>query len=290
MTMSKMAGSLSIFLLLIALVSSCSARTSEREETRRQAAPAPAVAPAAPQIPGREAPSDIPSVQQRLTVRTVNMLLQVDKVREAMEKIMEMAARMEGFVVSAEIRQNDEERAIISIRVPAQRTDDALKTIRGLATRVLEEKQNEQDVTEEFTDLQARLRNMKATEARLLDILRTAKTVQDTLQVQKELSNVQEQIERLQGRIQYLQSRSSTSLISMTLESEVAQKPLVKQGWSFMETLKSSLRGLVVTLQILGTLAVWIAIFSPIWGTAVAVAVYLGRRKSKKTFVPPPVK
>ena len=288
MTKLKYASISLICLILIVFAVSCASKATAPEDARGRggsapgqiAAPATAPIPALP--PGSGPLSDVPSVQQRLTVRTMSMTLVVDEVRQTVDKITELAGRLEGFVVSSEIRQDDEETARIAIRVPSQRADEAVKALRGLAVRVPDEKQNSQDVTEEFTDLQARLRNLQATEAKLLSLLNETRTVNDTLQVQRELSNVRGQIEQLQGRIQYLERTTATSLITVTLEPTVGKKPLVKEGWNFVEIVKASFRGLIVTLQVLGIIAIWIILFVPVWGGALAVIIYLRRRKRRK--------
>lgn len=285
----KVAGIFIISLLLIALAGSCSQapRESKAPVTFQEGVPAPKAAVAPQDISSAGSSSqDVPSVQQRMTVRTISVSILVQKVKEAADQIAEMTVRLGGFVVSLEINQEDEERARMSIRIPVEKTDEAVKSLRGLATRVLEEKQNQQDITEEFTDLQARLRNLQATEAKYLDLLQAAKTVQDTIQVQRELSNVREQIERLQGRIQSLERRSATSLITIILEPSVSQKPVVRQGWDFVEIIKGAARGFVVALQVLGVIAVWVILFIPIWGTILAVTIYLRRRKRRKAANP----
>mgnify|MGYP001582937434 CR=1 FL=1 len=293
MTLSKFTNILLVSLMLMMLVSSCASQATPAAPvgSSKVGVSSPLAAPAAPPLSAQAgSSSDVPPVQQRLTVRTVSMHLVVDKVRETVDKITELTGRLEGFVVSSQINQNDEETAMVSIRVPSQRADEAVKALRGFAIRVLDENQKAQDITEEFTDLQARLRNLQVTEAKLLSLLNETRTVNDTLQVQRELSNVRGQIEQLQGRIQYLNRTSATSLISVTLEPAVGQKPLVQQGWNFVEIVKSSFRGLIVTLQVLGIIAIWIILFVPVWGGALAVVIYLRRRRRNKIAKQSPIK
>jgi hypothetical protein len=73
-------------------------------------------------------------------------------------------------------------------------------------------------VTEEYVDLQASLENLEATEQQLLVIMEKANTVEDILDVQKELTQVRGEIERTKGRMQYLEQTSSTSLIQVSLQ------------------------------------------------------------------------
>ena len=173
----------------------------------------------------------------RMIVRTGNMALVVEDVSVAIEQITSMASRLTGYVVSSNVWQ-DRERLYgsISIRVPAERFDEAIKTLRALAVDVTTETTNSQDVTEEYTDLTSRLKNLKATEAQLLKILEKAEKVEDILAVQRELTDIRGQIEQTQGRMQYLERTAASSLISVSLQQSKlsldfnASKTVIKEG------------------------------------------------------------
>ncbi len=234
----------------------------------------------------------LPSSQQRLLVRKVNMALLVNNLQEAADKVIGMAPRLGGFLVRAEVEQETQQ-ATISIRVPSERTDDALRELRGLAVKVPSEKQEAEDVTEEYVDLQAQLTSLQATEAQLLTIMKDARTISDTLQVQRELANVQSDIERRKGRIQFLERSSSMSLITVTLSVPGSQKPLVDEGWSFVDTVKDALRALVIVGKGVATLAIWAFFFIPFWAAIIAVVYFLRRRQRvarppRALPVPPP--
>jgi len=104
--------------------------------------------------------------------------------------------------------------------------------------------------------------------------------VEDILRIYESLSQVRQEIEQIKGRMQYLERTSSMSLISVSLEPEVAAKPLVRVGWSALEILKSAARGIVVFGQWLGTIAIWLLIFIPVWGTILGIILW--RRRKKK--------
>ncbi|MBI2919231.1 MAG: DUF4349 domain-containing protein [Chloroflexi bacterium] len=227
----------------------------------------------------------LPSSEQRLLVRKVNMALMVRSVQETADRVIAMATRLGGFLVRSEVEQETQQ-ASISIRVPSDRTDEALLELRGLAVKVSSEKQETEDVTEEYVDLQAQLRNLEATETQLLSIMKEARTISDTLQVQRELTSVQSEIERRKGRIQFLERSSSMSLITVTLFESGGQRPLVVEGWSFVDTVKDALRALVVVAQGVATLAVWAFFFIPFWAAIIAV-VYFLRRRRRPAAAPP---
>jgi hypothetical protein len=249
-------------------------------------APTPAPAPMPPTVispsEGVEAypSSTLPSTEERMIVRTGDMSLVVEDITQASHEIAQLAARFDGYVVSSSISGEEEDmRGWISIRVSDDKFDQALAELRNLAVRVKSESTNSQDVTEEYVDLEARLKNAEATEQQYLALLEKATDVEDILKIYESLSQVRQQIEQIKGRMQYLERTSSMSLISVSLEPQATAKPLVRAGWSALEALKSAVRGIVTFGQWLGTLVIWLIIFIPVWGTILGIILWRRRRK-----------
>ncbi len=221
-----------------------------------------------------------PSPEERMIVRTGDMSLVVTNITQASDKIAKLAERFDGYVVSLQISGEEADmRGWISIRVPDEKFDQALTELSNLAVRVKSESTNSQDVTEEYTDLQARLNNAEATEKQYLTLLEKATDVEDILKIYESLSQVRQQIEQIKGQMQYLERTAAMSLISVYLEPQATAKPLVHAGWSALETLKSAVRGIVVFGQWLGILAIWLLIFIPVWGTVVGIIYWRRRRR-----------
>jgi hypothetical protein len=155
----------------------------------------------------------------RMVVRTGNLQLVVGDVPSSLDLVVKMAGELAGFVVNSQ-KWKEGERTIgtIAIRVPAASYDKAVALLRAMALDVITENSSSQDVTQEYVDQDARLRNLQATEAQLLKIMQTATKTQDILDIQRELTNVRGQIEQTKGRMQYLERTSSTSLINIRLE------------------------------------------------------------------------
>ena len=100
---------------------------------------------------------------ERMIVRTGSMALVVVDVAQTIEQITKLAGNFEGFVVSSNSWQEGERlMGNISIRVPAERFDDAIGALRAMAVEVTSESTSGQDVTEEYVDLTAKLRNLEA--------------------------------------------------------------------------------------------------------------------------------
>ena len=154
--------------------------------------------------------------QQRIIVRTVDMTMVVNDVAESVDAIGGVAQEMGGWLVSSS--RAEEHFGFVSIRVPAQRLEEAITRLRGMAKDVKSESMSSRDVTDEYYDIQARLTNLEATEGALIKLLDRAEKVEDALSIQESLSRVQEDIERLQGRIKLLEQTAAYSLINVILE------------------------------------------------------------------------
>ncbi len=216
----------------------------------------------------------------RKIIKNGYMTLEVDDIPEAIADITRVANELNGYVVSSDQSgAKDITYGRIAIRVPSDSFNEALDKLRKLAVRVPNESTSSQDVTEEYTDLQAQLRNLEATEAQYLELLQKAETVEDILAVQRELSNVRGQIEQIKGRIQYLERTSDMALIDVNLQKTQA---IDGTGWNALETLKSAVRGLASFGKALANIAIWLAIFSPVWIIILVVVLYFTRWRKKK--------
>jgi hypothetical protein len=221
------------------------------------------------------------TTDERMIVRNGDMSLIVTDVTQAMEAITQLAAGYNGYVVSSSVSGEEEAmRGWVTIRVPDDSFEQALASIRELAVRVEEEDTNSQDVTEEYIDLEARLSNAEATEQQYLALLDKAEDVDDILKIYDYLSRIRQEIEQIKGRMQYLEQTSSMSLISVYLRPEFSGKATVPPGWNVLQIFKSAARGLVITGQVLGTIAIWLLIFIPIWGTILGIILW--RRHKRK--------
>ena len=154
----------------------------------------------------------------RIIVRTVEMTLVVQNVTQAMSDITELANSSGGWVVGS--TRNGNHTAFISFRVPAAGLDIALDEVRTNAVEVKSESSSSQDVTDEFTDLEARLRSQTASEDALITLLGQAQTVEDTLKVQTELARIREDLESMGGRLNLLTQTSAFSLVNVFLNAE----------------------------------------------------------------------
>ena len=153
--------------------------------------------------------------QQRIIVRTIDMTLVVEDVPRAVNNVSELAEKAGGWLVSSD--RSQKHFGFVSVRVPAETLDDTIDSLRGFAVEVESEVINSRDVTDEYVDTTARLKNFEATQVALLRLLERAEKVEDALKVQTELTKVQGEVESLQGRIKFLEQTSAFSLINVRL-------------------------------------------------------------------------
>lgn len=159
--------------------------------------------------------------QDRKTVRTGSMDLVVRSPKESSEKIRSLTEQAGGFLVSSEINGgNDAASASLAVRVPAEKFQQVAAQIRQLGLRVESEKVNAQDVTKEYVDQSAHLRNLRAQELQYLGILKQAKTVKDTIAVSDKLNEVRGEIEQQQAEFDVLSKQVETVALTVTLRAE----------------------------------------------------------------------
>ena len=175
----------------------------------------------------------------RMVIRTAYLTLVVDDVSASLQQINDLAESYGGFVVNSNISEdNNKLYAYISFRVNSDRFNDTLQALRNLATDVKSESTTGQDVTEQYTDLASRLRNLEASEAQLLELMNQAGTVAEILAVQRELTDTRGEIEVIKGQMLYLEQSSALALFTVTLEQSklivefIAETRTVKEGSS----------------------------------------------------------
>ncbi len=205
-------------------------------------------------------------VEERMIIWTGNISLIVKDTEKSLEEVESLAKELGGYVVSSSSWYQEEQlRARLTIRVPAEEFDTAMARLKDLAIRVENRNISTQDVTEEYTDLNARLRNLEATEKELLELLTEVRErtheAEDVLAVYRELTNIREQIEQLKGRMQYLEKMTAMATINIELIPDVLAKPLVVAGWRPTGTAANAVRTLIKTLQFIVDAAIWLIIY-----------------------------
>jgi hypothetical protein len=281
-------------LMLILLLVGCAARSSQEESPSIPAEP-----PRVEMDTGKSAETGQELASQsmgaepmeRLVVKRAEMRVSVADPAEAMHAVVQLAEGMQGYVVNSNqwTSTNNGQTYIyasVMVRVPAERLDEMMQKVRELAadpkTGVLSESVTGEDVTAEYVDSQARLRNLQAAEAQLVELLDQAPDLEYTLDIFKELTEIRSQIEVLEGRIKYLEESAALSALSVEFVAEASLQPLQIGPWKPAGVAKEAIQTLVKVAQDVGTalikfVIIWVPFLLPI-----GLIVYFVRKGAKK--------
>lgn len=158
------------------------------------------------------------SAEPDRVIKTATLELEVDDGRlgSVLREGRVIAEAAGGFLLSTSVEGVERQRGDFAIRVPAGEFEETLSALEELGT-VTRENVDGQDVSQEFVDLEARLRNATAQEEVLFRLYDRSTSIADTIRVQRELEDVQLEIERLRGRLRYLSDRTDLSTISVSV-------------------------------------------------------------------------
>ena len=183
----------------------------------------------------------------RKLIKNGNVVFETYDLEKTKATIELLVQKFDGYISSDSKNEFDNKvNYYLNIRIPAQYFDSILK---GISSQISKFDSNEitiSDVTEEFLDIESRLKNKKELEKRYLEILQQSKSVEDILNVERELGKLREEIEATEGRLNYLSNQVSFSTLSVSFYKKVSNETSFsgKLGESFtngFENLKSFL-------------------------------------------------
>lgn len=205
--------------------------------------------------------------QIRMVIKDASLSIVVDDPGAAMDAISALAEEYGGYVVTSNLYRIQADSGVevpqanITIRVPADSLDQALESIKSGAGEVLSENVSGQDVTQEYTDLESRLRNLERAEDQLAEIMEQARETEDVLSVYNRLVEVQGQIEVIKGQMLYYERSAAMSSISVYIQADEAVRPLQIGGWQPVGVAKDAIQTLINTLKVLANMLIWIALY-----------------------------
>lgn len=249
------------------------------------------------QAPGVDGSRANQAALNRKIIYNASLRLRVDDPRITAQSLQAVAQRYGGYISHANVYEtyDDNYQADVQFRVNAEQFETALEALRALATEVIDEQRDSQDVTDQYVDLEARIENLERTESELQILLTEAREktnkTEDILSVYRELTRIREEIEVYQGQLNVLKDSVSLATINIALIAPEAPVDLVDEGWNPMTTVRTSLRNLTEGLQALADFAIVLVInvlpFLIILGT-VGYAFFRGARwvRSASTQLP----
>jgi hypothetical protein len=223
------------------------------------------------------AASTVANISDRMIIRTVSMSVVVLDTDTMLATIQQLVKANGGYVAASNRWLSGEQAyASVTLRVPAEKLEAVLGTLRDSAISVENESSSGDDVTEEYVDVSARLRNLEATEEELLQLLTEVRknrgSAEDILAIHNRITQLRSEIESLKGRQQYLERSAALATIQIDIRPKQQPGSIVEPAtWNPLVTLNRALRGLVNAGQGLLDMLIWIVILSPIFAVPIVV-------------------
>ena len=200
--------------------------------------------------------------EEKKIQRNANISIEVKNLDESIDKLNEIILLFNAEIISSNKGGIDfgQPYANIRIRVLSSNLDSAIKEFKKLSTKIISENVYTNDVTEEFIDTEARLKIMKSTEDRFNSLLLKSETVEEIIQVEKELMRIRGDIESLEGRLNYLSKTTDTSEINLNLNEQI---PITGESWKINDSFTSALQNLSSFAKWLADFIINIIVFIP---------------------------
>lgn len=223
------------------------------------------------------------SVDRKIVTDT-SLSLKVDDVSLVLDQINKLAASHQGFMVNQNVNRPEEGASgYISVRVKSDKLEEFLTAVRNLGVKVVSENVSGRDITEQYTNIEERLRVLNTTKRKFEEMLGSAFTVSDMLEVQRELLNLQTQIDSLEGTRRYLAESADYSLVSVYLATDEMALPYAPaESWSAKVVFRQAVRSLVLTGRGLAELGIWVVVYSPIWLAILGIVLVVKKKKKNQ--------
>ncbi|MEC2158495.1 DUF4349 domain-containing protein [Virgibacillus halodenitrificans] len=164
------------------------------------------------QTPNEQNPST------RKIIYTANLEIEVNSYEKALKNIQKKVEVYQGYIVESTMFEEEENKGtsgFITVRVPQEKFREFIQLVEDGSENVLSSSISGQDVTEEYVDLESRLRSKQVVEERLLSYMKKAEKTEDLLAISKDLASVQEEIDQIKGRMKYLENKSELATITI---------------------------------------------------------------------------
>ncbi|WP_077358329.1 DUF4349 domain-containing protein [Virgibacillus halodenitrificans] len=164
------------------------------------------------QTPNEQNPST------RKIIYTANLEIEVNSYEKALKNIQKKVEVYQGYIVESTMFEEEENKGtsgFITVRVPQEKFREFIQLVEDGSKNVLSSSISGQDVTEEYVDLESRLRSKQVVEERLLSYMKKAEKTEDLLAISKDLASVQEEIDQIKGRMKYLENKSELATITI---------------------------------------------------------------------------
>jgi hypothetical protein len=222
-------------------------------------------------------PVSFEDLANRQIIKTGELTIEVDVVGSAVGAVRAMALQLGGYVGGSQAGTADDV-ATLTLRIPAQRFDDALQRLHEMEGEVTAEATREEDVTGSVVDLEARIRNLEASETQYRALLDRATDIEDILVIQARLDEVRGQIEQLQAQLDQLSELASLATLVVTVVPAAAPVEEAASAWDPGAIFDSAVAALVGLGQAIAAAGIWLVILGLPLAVVLGIIVWVGLR------------
>ena len=239
-------------------------------------------------IKRESAPSAASTVDKKI-IKTGDLSLKVEAAETAAESIANIAKLNKGEIVNSYFSETSRgiKSGYLTARVPYQNFETVFNEIKKVATQAITESSNAQDITAEFIDLEARLKNSQAEEASFVAILSRSGKIEDVLAVTREVARVRGEIEQLQGQMRYLSQQTDMSTITVNISEDVVIAS-ASQDWRPWQNVKIAVKQLITAGQnFVDGLISFLVVVLPmllIYALIIWLVYYIGKKVYRRYF------
>lgn len=220
-----------------------------------------------------------PAMEKKV-VKTGNLGFQVDDLESSYEEISSTLNTYGAYIENeSQSTYGDRSEYSMTIRVPIDQFDPLFSSLAESSKFVENKSANLRDATEQYYDLETRLKNKKALEVRYLELLGKANTVKDLIEIENNLNNIRTEIEMIQGQFDYLRKQVSYSTIHLSFYEILPYQYHPESRPGFVDRIKISItRGWTIFISFLfGMIRLW-----PFMLLIGGLALFFKRRHNRK--------
>jgi len=223
-----------------------------------------------PQSSSTTTKNDILNItSEQKVIKTGNLNIEVEDYKEAIVKIHNIIKQYQSYVSSEQENHSSYQLYnTIVIRVAKEKFDDMVQQLEKVGSKVNSKNIVVQDVTEEYVDIQARLKTKKEVEQRYLDLLKQAHSINEILSVENELRVIREEIEAKEGRMKFLENQTGFSTITLYVYQQYDNPYEPNFGDKISKAVETGWNG--IKIFVVGLFYLW-----PMWVILAGVLIWL---------------
>ncbi|WP_035424172.1 DUF4349 domain-containing protein [Bacillus sp. UNC438CL73TsuS30] len=200
-------------------------------------------------------------IPEKKVIYTADLELRVKKFEQTVQRIEVKVEKYGGYIAESNVIKEGKEQVSgsIRIRIPQKYFQSFLHDAEGQAVEVIQRNITGQDVTEEYVDLESRLKSKKVVEERLLSFMKKANKTEDLLKISADLASVQEEIETIEGKLKFLENQTAFSTVNIMLHEYKVVVPNINKD--NLNTWEKTKKQFMKSINTLIAVVSWLVVF-----------------------------